>query len=178
MPISARPVISSWCSRSSIEMTNAEATMPSMANAIAMKACSMAAVPPRRVTISRASPLSPTSSPTPCTTLPIISPYRHRPVVHSSSAPRLTRHASASGGQCGTRRAGAGARPAIPARRRGDPAASRRTPSGPRTRARAVPIPTTGRRRTVEPVTTSPAARARTARWIRWPTGRRRQRAA
>ena len=72
--VSARALASSWCRRRVSEMANAAATMPSIAKATAMNACSMDSVPPRRATMSRAALLVPSSSPMPCTTLPITSP--------------------------------------------------------------------------------------------------------
>ena len=95
-PASSRPVGRTLpgAAAASARSANAAATMPIMVNATAMKACSSALVPPIRATMSRATALSPSSSPMPCTTLPISRPYRHRPTVHSSSAPRSSRHAS------------------------------------------------------------------------------------
>ena len=74
-------------------MANAAAIMASMQNAAATNACSTTWVPPIRTTMSRAAS-PPSSSPMPCTMLPISNPYRHNPTVHSTRAPRSNRHAS------------------------------------------------------------------------------------
>ena len=73
--VSARWPDSSWCNRSVSEIANAAATMPSMLNATAMKACSIAlGAAEARDDVSRRSALPPISSPMPLTTLPMSRP--------------------------------------------------------------------------------------------------------
>ena len=88
-------------------MANAAAIMPTMLKATATNACSIASVPPSRATMSRTVALLPISSPMPLTTLPISRPYATSPTVHSTRAPRLSRHANpvgpCSAGSCARR---------------------------------------------------------------------------
>jgi hypothetical protein len=64
-----------------------------MVNATAMKACPKAVVPPRRALVSRCAAVAHLVADA-VHDAATSRPYRHRPTVHSRSAPRSSRHAS------------------------------------------------------------------------------------